>query len=166
MSCGDKDMTCPAPGRFTKSQGRLRAARDAKKEKTRGSYRRVSGAGFRCRGWRLGLVRRDAHRFNLEALVHVESLFAIETFHKLARSLSNRARNTRRIDLDGAAFGTSFAIFIAQCNVIRIHFVSLLRFDDSYSPEGMVMASMLFPEPEKTLNPAPLAQGGDCVRRW
>src|SRR6266849_500033 len=157
-------MTCSAPGRFTKSRGRLGSTRQ--QGKTREGQPRVSGAGFRCRGRRLGLVRCDAHRFNLQSLVHIESLLSIETFHKLARSLPNRSRDTRRIDFDGAAFGTSFAILIAQCDVIRIHFMSLLRFDDSYSPEGMVMASMLFPEPEKTLNPAPLAAGRDCVRQW
>src|ERR1700686_4824378 len=81
----------------------------------------LSSTSLGCRVWRLGLVRRNSHRLDLQSFVHIESLFAIQTLHKLSRRLSNRSSNTRRFDFDSAACSASVAIFIIEFHVVRFH---------------------------------------------
>src|SRR6266403_206811 len=73
---------------------------------------------FRCRAGRLGR--------NFESiLVHVESLFAVQTLDKLACRLSNASRKTRRIHFYRRFHGSFSSILIAKLHLKRFHALSL-----------------------------------------
>src|SRR6267143_2910773 len=58
-------------------------------------------------------------------LVHVKSLFAVQTFDKLACRLSNASRKTRRIHFYRRFHGSFISILIAKLHLKRFHALSL-----------------------------------------
>src|SRR6266404_8266104 len=58
-------------------------------------------------------------------LVHVESLFAVQAFDKLACRLSNASRKTRRIHFDRRFHGSFSSILIAKLHLKRFHALTL-----------------------------------------
>src|ERR1700689_4750887 len=68
-----------------------------------------------------GFVSCDAEGFDLQPLVHVEALFAVEALDEFARGFADGAGDAGGVDLDGAAFGAGFAVFVAECDVVGVH---------------------------------------------
>src|ERR1700759_4035857 len=90
-----------------------------------------AGCGFalgvvsfgRAFGFAAALFGGAADGFDLETLVHVEALFAVEALHEFARGFADSAGDARGIDLDGAAVGALLTVFVAECDVVSIHFL-------------------------------------------
>src|SRR5882724_7389291 len=80
-----------------------------------------SGAGFGCGlpfGWFVG---HDAKSFDLQALIHVEALLAVQALDEFARGFSDGAGNAGSVYLDRAAFGADFTVFVFQSDVVGVH---------------------------------------------
>jgi hypothetical protein len=65
-------------------------------------------------------VGGDPKSLDLQPLIHVEALLAVQTLHKLACSLANRSSDAAGIDLYRPALGVCLAIFVPQCDAISI----------------------------------------------
>ena len=69
---------------------------------------------------RFSLVGSDSDSLDFQSLVHIETLFSIQTLNEFASGLSNRTADTGRIDLDSAPFRSRLSIFIFQGDVVSI----------------------------------------------
>ena len=80
----------------------------------------ILGACLGGRLWRFCLIRCDSKGLDLQPFVHVEALLAIETLHKVSRSLTNRSSDAAGIDFYRPALGICLAIFVSQCDVVGV----------------------------------------------
>src|SRR5438874_6421002 len=82
-------------------------------------FDRALRAGVGCLLRRLLACHPES--FNLQSLIHVKALFAVQTLYELSSSFSNGSGNAGGIDFDRAPLGASTTVFIIQRNAVRIH---------------------------------------------
>ena len=79
----------------------------------------------------LRAIRQEIHRHDFshfvdeppsiaQTLVGIESLLAIQSFHKLPRSLANGSSDAAGIDFYRPALGTNIPVFVFQCDAVRV----------------------------------------------
>src|ERR1700719_4314125 len=90
------------------------------------------GAGLGCALPLRWLVGGDAKGFDLEALIHVEALLAVQALDELAGRFSDGAGYARCVHLDRAAFRADFAVFVFQSDVVGVHGCAFLRRASSF----------------------------------
>ncbi len=70
--------------------------------------------------WRFRLLRCDPKGLDLQTLVRIESLLAVQTLYELSCGLANRSSDAAGIDSYRPALGANIAVFVFQSDVIRI----------------------------------------------
>src|SRR5437588_168608 len=118
-----------------------------------------ASGGFR--GWGLCLRRRcrgDRLGRNFESiLVHIESLFPVQAFDKLACRLTDRSRKTRRIHFDRRFHHYFISIPIAKLHLKRFHapnlpFLTMKTETGSCTPNHVRVLKLSRPLPPTTLS--------------
>jgi len=65
-------------------------------------------------------VGGDPKSLDLQPLIHVEALLAIQTLHKFSRGLADCSSDAAGIDFYRSALGANFAVFVFQRDVVRV----------------------------------------------
>ncbi len=82
--------------------------------------------GFCC----FGFARRESRCFNLQTLVGIEPLLAVEALNEFPGGFCNRPGDGRRFHLYCSSLISFFAIFVAKFHIISVHRVSHLILTD------------------------------------
>jgi hypothetical protein len=65
-------------------------------------------------------VGGDPKSLDLQPFIHVEALLAVQPLHEISRGLANRSSDAAGIDFYRSDLGANLAIFVFQCDVVRV----------------------------------------------